>query len=588
MAELLLSIAGMESRTSRLSILILLASLLAAAPSTSAAPSDPSPQAGPKEAKYSADLQARLAGLAPDAPVAVIVQTYTAPGADQFNRLRAMGGEARAASTTIRAYSARVPAARIAVLADDPDVERISYDAPVKAHLDVAYRAVRADLVFSYSNGIITGLEGRGAAIALIDTGVQAHADIKRPKGYPQPIEVEIVGRESGMADYYGHGTHVAGILNGSGYASSDSLSFRTFRGLAPGAQLISVRALQPDGTGYTSDIIRGIDWVVQNRQTYKIRVLNLSLGHPVYESYKDDPLCRAAAQAVNQGIVVVAAAGNDGTVGTGFGTITSPANAPSVITVGAMQDFNTVTTGDDVPAWYSAKGPTLVDFVAKPDLVAPGTWIVSARATGSYIDKAHHDMVLKVGEYRNDSRYAAYDGVYLTMAGTSMAAPMVAATAALMIQKEPGLNPATVKARLMRSAVKDDRLIFETGAGYLDVYAAVNATGYADMPFSPLLLAAEDGGVYLQDTTRIWGADWPLGSIWGDGKGRASGIVLSDVPASITEAHGYIWGGKAASVSLVDNSQVTASGAIWTGRASSLPGTTGLVTNDGSIWGHK
>jgi serine protease AprX len=467
-------------------------------------------------------------------------------------------------------------------------VERISYDAPVKAHLDVAYRAVRTDLVFSYSGGVITGLDGRGAAIALIDTGVQSHVDFKRPKGYPQPIEVEIVGRESGMADYYGHGTHVAGILNGSGYASSDSLSFRTFRGLAPGAQLISVRALQPDGTGTTSDIIRGIDWVVQNRQTYKIRVLNLSLGHPVYESYKDDPLCRAAAQAVNQGIVVVAAAGNDGTAGTGFGTITSPANDPSVITVGAMQDFNTVTTIDDVLAGYSSKGPTLVDFVAKPDLVAPGTWIVSARATASYIDKMHHDLVLKVGEYRNDTRYAASDGVYLTMAGTSMAAPMVAATAALMIQKEPGLNPATVKARLMRSAVKDDRLVFETGAGYLDVHAAVNATGYADKPYSPLLLVAEDGGVYMQDTARIWGGDWPLGYIWGDLKGRASGIVLSDVPGSITATYGYIWGGKAASVSLVDNSQVTASGAIWTGRGSSLSGTSGMVVNDGSIWGWK
>ena len=567
---------------------LLLAGLLALASAASAAPPDTAPQPAPRAARYSTDLQEKLAGLAPDAPVAVIVQTYAAPGAEQLDRLRSLGGEWRGTYTAIRGYAARVPAARIAALADDPDVENISYDAPVKAHLDVALRAVRANLVLPYVNGTSTGLDGRGASIALIDTGVQAHLDIKRPKGYPQPIEVEIVGRESGMADYYGHGTHVAGILNGSGYASSDSLSFRTFVGLAPGAQLISVRALQPDGTGYTSDIIRGIDWVVQNRQTYKIRVLNLSLGHPVYESYKDDPLCRAAAQAVNHGIVVVVAAGNDGAVGTGVGTITSPANDPSVITVGAMQDFNTVATTDDVLAWYSSKGPTLVDFVAKPDLVAPGTWIVSARATGSYIDKAHHDLVLKVGEYRNDAKLAATDGAYLTMSGTSMAAPMVAATAALMIQKEPGLNPATVKARLMRSAVKDERLIFETGAGYLDVYAAVNATGYADKSFSPLLLAAEDGGVYLQDTTKIWGGDWTLGSIWGVGKGRASGIILSDVPASVTEANGYIWGGKAATKSLVDNGLVTASGAIWTGRASSLPGTSGMVTNDGSIWGRK
>jgi hypothetical protein len=166
------------------------------------------------------------------------------------------------------------------------------------------------------------------------------------------------------------------------------------------------------------------------------------------------------------------------------------------------------------------------------------------------------------------------------------MAAPMVAATAALMIQKEPGLNPASVKARLMRSAVKDDRLLFETGAGYLDVLAAVNATGYADKPYSPLLLAADDGGVYVQDTTKIWGGDWPLGAVWGADKGRASGIVLSDVPSSVTSAYGSIWGGKASSVGLSDNGEVTATGYIWGGHASSLPGTTGTVDNGGSIWG--
>src|SRR3989449_10597312 len=158
---------------------------------------------------------------------------------------------------------------------------------------------------------------------------------------------------------------------------------------------------------------------------------------------------------AVRKGIVVVVAAGNDGGVGSGFGTITSPANSPVALTVGAINDRNTVPTTDDALAWYSSRGPSLVDFVVKPDLVAPGTWIVSARSVSSWLGTQHHELTLQISDYKNDPAHATQDGAYYSLSGTSMAAPMVAGAAALMLQKDPTLNPATVKARLMKSAVK-------------------------------------------------------------------------------------------------------------------------------------
>jgi len=450
----------------------------------------------------------------------------------------------------------------------------------------VAYPAIRGDRAASLAGWWGGGLTGKGVAIALVDTGVQLHQDFKRPYGAKQAVEVEVVGHETGLQDYFGHGTHVAGILNGNGSASSDSLSFRNFRGLAPDAQLISIRALAPDGTGRTSDIITGIDWVVKNASTYNIRVLNLSLGHPVYESYRTDPLCRAVAAAVRKGIVVVVAAGNDGGVGSGFGTITSPANSPVALTVGAINDRNTVPTTDDALAWYSSRGPSLVDFVVKPDLVAPGTWIVSARSVSSWLDTQHHELTLQISDYKNDPAHATQDGAYYSLSGTSMAAPMVAGAAALMLQKDPTLNPATVKARLMKSAVKDARLVFETGAGFLDVYAAVNTTGYAQNAPSPLAMAGSDGFVYIQDTAIVWGSSWSQGAIWGSGKGSASGVSLTPVPQSITSGSGAIWGGTGGARSIIDNPAVTGSGAIWGGGRSSLTSTSGTVTDDGAIWG--
>ena len=168
------------------------------------------------------------------------------------------------------------------------------------------------------------------------------------------------------------------------------------------------------------------------------------------------------------------------------------------------------------------------------------------------------------------------------------MSTPMVSAAAALLFQKDPSLNPATVKARLMKSAVKDDRLVFETGAGYLDVAAALLATGVAKDAPSPAAMLALDGYIYLQDTGFIWGPDFTMGGIWGGGKGASAGISMTDVPPAITSSYGGVWGGKGGAKAIVDNTLITSSGLLWTGDRCLLESTLGMVDNMGGIWGGK
>ncbi|HKQ98150.1 MAG TPA: S8 family serine peptidase [Candidatus Polarisedimenticolia bacterium] len=526
--------------------------------------------------KLSPELVLKADGAGSDDLISVIVQTYDDPSDLEMVKLHGRGGRLKAKHEVIRGYSADLPAGALQDLVDDPEVERVSLDVPVRAFLDIAMRAVRADV----ARQALPGLDGRGVGIALVDTGVALHPDLVRSKNPLKPIEVEIVGREPGFADPFGHGTHVAGILNGNGLESSTPESFRTFRGMAPGARLISIRALQADGTGLTSDVLQAIDWAVKFRRTYNIRVLNLSLGHPVYESYTTDPLCRAAKNAVQAGIVVVTAAGNDGRIGTGFGTIVSPGNEPSVITVGAMDDNDTAAREDDLLAPYSSKGPSLIDYVVKPDLVAPGTFIVSLRAPGSAIDRDHPELALRAEQYESGPD-GGRAGEYLSLSGTSLAAPMVAGAAALMIQADPTLRPSDIKARLMASATHGEDLPFATGAGYLDVMAALEATIKASSANSPRAVPLASGEVGVIPIDEPWDGGWQLGLIWGGG--RSFGALMDSENPKVTPS-GLVWGGRML---------LSTDGLVWGGRgllgADSLVwGGRGLVGADSLVWGGR
>ena len=193
---------------------------------------------------------------------------------------------------------------------------------------------------------------------------------------------------------------------------------------MAPGAHLINLRVLAADGSGQSSDVLEAIDWTIENKARYGIRVLNVSLGHPAFEPAADDPLVQAVERAVRAGIVVVCSAGNLGkhpvTGQPIIGAINSPGNSPSVITVGALNTKGTPQRSDDVVATYSSRGPTYGDGFVKPDLVAPGNRIVSLAAPVSKLWVEHPEQRRGFG--------------YIELSGTSQATAVVAGAAALVL----------------------------------------------------------------------------------------------------------------------------------------------------------
>ncbi|MDQ3348311.1 MAG: S8 family serine peptidase [Acidobacteriota bacterium] len=267
--------------------------------------------------------------------------------------------------------------------------------------------------------------------------------------------------------------------------------------GSAPGVKLIDIRVLRSNGMGYTSDVIAGINWAVANRTRYGIRVINLSLGHAVSEPSATDPLCRAVARAVEAGMVVVASAGNYGLTSTGapvLGGITSPGNSPYAITVGAIDTAGTVDRRDDKVAPFSSRGPTAFDMAIKPDVVAPGTRLVSLEAQGSYLAARYPSWHI-AGNGRN---------AYFRLSGSSMATAAVSGGVALLLDAE-NLTPAQVKVALQMGAtfVPDGGLV-GGGAGTVDFHQSLQLARSGLVPSLPGTLTdllGTSGGATFRDT---------------------------------------------------------------------------------------
>src|SRR5438094_503823 len=167
---------------------------------------------------------------------------------------------------------------------------------------------------------------------------------------------------------------------------------------LAAGAHLVSVKVLGSDGSGHISDLIEGIDWVIANHQRYQIDVINLSLGAPVQQSWRHDPVCQAIERAWHVNIVTVVAAGNYGKTADGtevLGGVTSPGNCPYAITAGTVNTKGTTYRSDDVIATYSSRGPTAIDHLLKPDLLAPGNKVRSLLSPGAVIAQQYPEKVV-------------------------------------------------------------------------------------------------------------------------------------------------------------------------------------------------
>jgi serine protease AprX len=388
----------------------------------------------------------------------VIIQTR--PDASAERAIAACGGSSGVSFPSLSAQVAEIPDGCLEQLARDPSVRSISVDRGVTGSLQRTTRAaVGAAWVTEH-----LGFDGSGVGVAIIDSGVAAWHDEIGPNRIVH--FVDFVARQSQPYDDYGHGTHVAGIIAGNGQTSGGNR-----RGIAPGAQLIVLKALDGAGDGNVSQVIAAVEYAVRHRRTYNIRIINLSVAAPVYESYHTDPLTQAVRRAVDAGIVVITAAGNLGRDASGaaqYGGITAPGNAPWVLTVGAFDDKGTLDGSDDAVASFSSRGPALIDGTAKPDLVAPGVAIESLGDPGTLLYQAR-PAARRWGTVRTASE------PYLALSGTSMAAPIVAGTVALMLQANPSLTPENVKTILQRTAVSNRRYDQLTqGAGFLNARAAV------------------------------------------------------------------------------------------------------------------
>src|ERR1700733_9262206 len=442
--------------------------------------------------KISPDLQQMLGN--PSNKINVIVQYNTPPQQSSGGLLggllggvvgtvvNLLGGVVNTVFSLIPAVSATLHPADVLTVSDQSNVAYISLDRQLGASLDYSAAAVGAPSAWSY------GLEGDGIGVAVIDSGVYHHPDLNAANS----SRSRVVYRQSfvggALNDDFGHGTHVAGIVAGNGSSSDQKGAFRTFKGIAPNANIIDLRVLDQNGASSDSVVIAAIEKAVQLKNQYNIRVINLSLGRPIFESCSRDPLCQAVESAWKSGIVVVVAAGNAGR--NGYATILSPGSAPHAITVGAMKTEATMSTSDDRIASYSSRGPTNIDMIAKPDVVAPGNLVDSLLAPGSTLVKEYPGNILPASSYTTARVSGA--PLYFTLSGTSMATPVVSGAVALMIQKDPSLTPDTVKARLMKTASKtfpvmstatdptkgqtytDSYDMFTVGAGYVNIAPAL------------------------------------------------------------------------------------------------------------------
>ncbi|HEY8362420.1 MAG TPA: S8 family peptidase [Tissierellaceae bacterium] len=357
--------------------------------------------------------------------VPVIVQLRSS---DNLNNIDSLVSKVKANLPIINGFAGYMNTETIYRIIDDPDIEFISFDSQVYALLDIAAPTMEAYFPHDQS------LEGEGITVAVIDTGVAPHYDLTKPTNRIVGFK-DFVNNKTAPYDDNGHGTHVAGIIAGNGYSSRGK-----YVGIAPKANILAIKALDAQGGGKISDVIEAISYVIETKDKYDTKIINLSLGTPANVPSNKDPICKAVDAATKAGLIVVVAAGNSGPK---EGTILSPGISRNAITVGAVDDKRTIDPSDDTIAPFSSRGPT-IEGITKPDVVAPGVNIRSLSNT-------------------------KYDG-YTSLSGTSMATPLISGSVALLLNKYGNLTLNEVREKLLSACIdlKDSKE--NQGAGMLNL----------------------------------------------------------------------------------------------------------------------
>ena len=518
--------------------------LAGAQPASGAAPSGVAPAVGRPAA-----LDPGLADRTGE--VRLVVRARPGAQAEVESAVRGLGGQVTRELPLIGGFAATLPGGALPQLARVDGVEVVSEDRAVQVQASagggsgtsLAPRVVHAPAAWS------AGTTGRGVTVALLDTGV---ADVPDLAGRIVPVHDDLTGATSSCYDLsgegtcrdtYGHGTFMAGLIAGNGASG-------TATGTAPGARVLSVKIAGVSGAADVSTVLAAVQWVVSFRDTYDIKVMNLSVGTDSTQSWKDDPLNYAVERAWDAGVLVVVAAAN---TGPGPGTIAKPADDPWVVTVGAVDDRGTPGTGDDRSPDFSSRGPTR-DGVAKPDVVAPGAHVLSLRSPGSLLDRVFPP--------------ADPTSPYRTGSGTSMAAAVASGTAALALQAQPGLSPDQLKQSLRATAdpvASTDTAV--VGAGLVDAYATATSAprGSAN---AGLARSTGRGSIGSSRGSLAMKVDDPVGTLM---TGRQTAQVLLWDPLGLTglwrpntwyTSANYVAGWNTATWA----SEAEWSGANWTG----------------------
>ncbi|MBI4474639.1 MAG: S8 family peptidase [Acidobacteria bacterium] len=481
--------------------------------------------------------------------IRIIVQRLTPASPSELEDLGRKGARIVRQFNSIRAHALEVPLSQLERMGDNANVLHISLDDRVRSHAGTPYVASGAvQAVQAY------GVTGAGIGVAVIDSGIGVHPDLSnviRAVDFVQPAN-------TGGNDPFGHGTHVAGIIAGSGSASGGA-----YHGMSPNVKLVDLRVLDSNGQGYTSDVIAAIEWAIQHRNdtvngnSLNIRIINLSLGHQPYEPTSTDPLTTVCRIAVRNGIVVVVAAGNFGKDSNGnvvHGGITSPGNEPAVLTVGAMTTWGTDSRMDDTVASYSSRGPTVVENVLKPDIVAPGSKVVAASVSSSFLATNYPQLQVGSG--------------YIALSGTSMATGVASGAVAMMLQANPHLTPNAVKAALMFTAENRRETPLEEGAGYINVMGAVNLAANINTTVPAGMYWILNNGLNLQYSNYIAGSlvVWGQTIVWDDALFSGNAILYNQTAWSQT----IVWG-------VEDTSWATT--IVWETDALALSGYVGGLT---------
>jgi len=411
------------------------------------------------------------------------------------------------------------------------------------------------------------GVNGAGVTVAVLDTGIDANlaafgnrvidgvnlANVRNPGGW--------------ATDQFGHGTFVAGLIGSSAQGLGGQYS-----GVAPAANIVSIKVAGAAGVTSESTVIQGVAWAVANKASDGIRVLNMSLGVIPTSPSALDPLDQAVEQAWNAGIVVVTSAGNSGP---GNGTVTSPGNDPLVITVGSLDDGGANIPAGFAMSAFSSAGPTLVDGWYKPDLVAPGRSVVSLDAPGSTIEQQNPQARIGTANFVGS--------------GTSFSAAVVSGLAALLLQQNPGLTPDQVKAALLFSATPGpigDPLV--DGHGIANVVAAAQEAGQIFLNQGVAAAAESTSPPATVSLSATWAASTWNPSNWSGQAWLASPLsTVSQTSQTTNLGVGNAWNGTAWNGTAWNEAawnSATWNGTAWNGTAWNGTAWNGTAWN-GTAW---